>query len=122
MKPLEEIILKTLKKAQGVSPDSLAADSKLINLQNELLNEIHTVYNPIQVVTEAIKNDPDLYQAWQSNIAMSFKDLVKYNQFLEDVPIIVFDAYQVDELANQAAKNFINLLCDIKPILQEVAD
>lgn len=120
MKELEEIIFKALKKIQKIEQDGPIPETRLLEVKDELIENIHTIYNPVKAVTEAIKNDPDLYYAWQSNIVMSFKDLVRYNQVLEDIPIIVFDENQVHELANQAAKNFINLLCDIKPVSEEI--
>ena len=66
----------------------------------------------IKVVTEEIKNDPELYYAFQANIAMAFKDEYARNE--------VRDAHDrlegfeptldIHEIANTAAKNFLDLL------------
>ena len=57
----------------------------------------------MEIVTEGIKNDPELYYAYQANIAMAFKDehrgdIKKYK-----------NKNDIDILANNAAKNFLNL-------------
>ena len=91
-------------------------DEALANkVAEKLMDDIHENYNPVKAVTDQIKNDPDLFFAWQSNIAMQFKDLVKYNSFIDGQPVTALDPALVNNLANQAAINFLNLLCDIKP-------
>lgn len=59
---------------------------------------------------ERIRTEPDLYYAWQANIAMAFKD--EYNRQINYnyMP----NKEDIHEIANQAAKNFLDLL--IKPI------
>lgn len=65
-------------------------------------------------VTEAIKADPDLYIAYQANIAMAFYDEAhKYKKSIEtdigDYEMIEFN--DLHELANNAAKRFLDLWC-----------
>ena len=50
---------------------------------------------------EELRKDKELYYAYQSNIAMSFKDV------LANAGI---NFPQLHDLANDAAKNFLNLL------------
>lgn len=95
-------------------------DEKQANtIAEDLINEIHNSYDPVKAVTDQIKNDPELFAAWRDNIAMSFKDQVKYGHFIDGQPVTALDPGLVHNLANQAAINFLNLLCDIKPELQE---
>ena len=55
---------------------------------------------------ERIKNEPDLYYAWQSNIAMAFKDEAKK---WETIDGYIYNE-DIHQLANNAAKNFLDLL------------
>lgn len=88
---------------------------------DKILNEMHEHYDPIQVLKDMIKTDPEIYKSMQQGIAMNFKNLVQYNQILDNIPIVVFDEMQVDSLANQAAVNFINLFCGIESLEKEEA-
>ena len=59
------------------------------------------------MIDELIKNlkeDEDLYYAYQSNIAMAFKDEYDRNDKKYK------NRTDVHEIANNAAKNFLNLL------------
>ena len=49
----------------------------------------------------SLKNDPELYYGWQSNIAMQFYDVAK-----DFVP----DTLDLHALSDKAAKNFLDLL------------
>lgn len=58
---------------------------------------------------ERLRNEPDLYYAYQANIAMAFKDEVGRLG-----PVTrAWNRELVHTIANQAAKNFLDLL--IKP-------
>jgi len=61
------------------------------------------IKNEVQVVTNAIKNDPELYYAYQASIAMAFKD--EWSNHNNDPSMRLL----VHEVANQAAKNFLDL-------------
>ena len=58
------------------------------------------------IISLELKNDPDYYIAWQANIAMAFKDEVNRLKPITNR----WDRQDVHEIANQAAKNFLNLL------------
>lgn len=80
-----------------------------------LMRHINTdVPHACGIVFKALREQPDYYQAWQSNIAMAFKD-----QFYWTVRDKVGNDLYVElhEIANKAAQNFLNLL--IKPIDNE---
>lgn len=86
------------------------------NVIPRLKEQIDNVQNGCRVVFKALREQPDYYYAWQANIAMQFVDEywrnfelkgdTKYKQ-VEDI----------HKIANQAAKNFLDLL--IKPIENE---
>lgn len=62
---------------------------------------------------KVLREDPELYSGYQANIAMSFKDLVEYNKIDEEglkMEACVLSRKDVHEIANQAAKNFLDLL------------
>lgn len=67
-----------------------------------------------------LRSDPDLYYAYQANIAMAFNDemlrqatLFPGEEGLGDDSFLVTGT-ELHQIANQAAKNFLNLL--IEPI------
>lgn len=62
---------------------------------------------------DRIRTEPDLYYAYQANIAMAFKDEVSRLKPVTNR----WNRELVHEIANQAAKNFLDLL--IKPIENE---
>lgn len=77
-----------------------------------------TVAEASEVLFEAIKNDPELYRAYQANIAMAFKDEAGRRanvagslaaQGPSDVTY-TFDFMELHDIANTAAQNFLNLL------------
>ena len=57
----------------------------------------------VNVLTKAIKNDSELYYAYQANIAMAFKD--EYDR----CPAKYKNQTNIHKIANIAAKNFLNL-------------
>lgn len=65
--------------------------------------------NAVKIVTDQIKSDPDLYIAYQSNIAMAFKD--EWDRQARDRQYIDLGKLDIHEIANQAAKNFLDLWC-----------
>lgn len=64
---------------------------------------------------EKLRNEPDLYYAYQSNIAMAFKDeftrIANCHETKIDKLYIV-SGEMLHEIANDAAKNFLNLLIE----------
>ena len=67
----------------------------------------------LKVVTDGIKNDPDLYITYQIDIARAFTD--EFHRIAGEPGEMVFvNSDELHEIADQAAKNFLNLLCEIK--------
>jgi len=62
----------------------------------------------IKKLVEALKNDEELYYAYQANIAVQFQDEYASN------PKKYKNRQDIHEIANNAAKNFLNLLISIK--------
>lgn len=70
-----------------------------------------TTKEAVEQLIKALKEDPEYYYSWQANIAMSFQD--EYSKRFKgqtlypegETPAIIA------EIANEAAKNFLNLLC-----------
>lgn len=62
----------------------------------------------MNAVFKILKKDADYYYAWQANIAMAFKD--QYSK--EAVKVAHSELWELDihKIANQAAKNFLDLL------------
>ena len=60
----------------------------------------------VSTLTQAIKTDPDLYIAYQSNIAMAFVDSV--NSFKVRTGKRNLNRREVHQLANEAATHFVN--------------
>ena len=82
------------------------------------LTEEEKILNP-NTVFEMLRNDPGYYYAWQSNIAMAFKDNIHWAASVTFKDHNVVEKYEVTpeqlhQIANDAAKQFLNLL--IKPI------
>lgn len=74
------------------------------------LQVIRDQSNPKDVIDALInelKTDPSYYYGWQANIAMSFKD--EWQRAVDNggLPATI---EQIHEIANDAAKNFLNLL------------
>lgn len=116
MEKLKEKIIEIISKKV-----SILLASEIEKLAEELLNSIHEEYDPIQLLKDMVKTDPEIYKLMQEGIAMNFKNLVQYNQILDNIPIVVFDEMQVNSLANQAAVSFINLFCGIESLEKEEA-
>jgi len=61
----------------------------------------------VKIVRETIKNDSELYYAYQANIAMAFKD--EHYWVKKKMKKSALSNGDIHEVANQAAKNFLNL-------------
>jgi hypothetical protein len=61
-----------------------------------------TTKEAIETLCNELREDEDYYYSWQANIAMAFKDEMERGGYEVDE--------QVHEIANDAAKNFLNLL------------
>lgn len=63
-----------------------------------------SIKKELDVLRKALKKDKDYYFSWQSNIAMAFYDEDKRNKVRINSDILYI-------ICNNAAKNFLNLLC-----------
>jgi hypothetical protein len=68
----------------------------------------------IEVFCEFLNKEPDLYQAYQANIAIQFKD-----EIAKSLPFSIRSNYhnEIHHAANKAAMNFLDLL--ISQVLQQ---
>ena len=66
----------------------------------------------LKIVAKGIKNDPELYYGYQSNIAMSFYDAYRLN------PKMYKNREEMHKIANEAAKRFLDMW--IEPIEEDV--
>lgn len=82
------------------------------------LGEEITTKQAIEQLTKALRGDQEYYSSWQANIAMQFKDefdncpIGKYlNESQPDwIKELNLNTSLVHTIANNAAKNFLNLL------------
>lgn len=65
-------------------------------------NNAESLKYGVELLCNALREDPNYYISWQANIAMAFKD--EYDR--------TSDVFKNDihTIANEAAKNFLNLL------------
>jgi hypothetical protein len=75
----------------------------------------------IDRVTEELRKDKSngsYYHSWQANIAMAFKD--EFDKYAKEHEIEgSAKNFNTHEIANNAAKNFLNLLCDSKESVKQ---
>ena len=62
----------------------------------------------VDTFVKALKEDEQYYYSWQSNIAMSFVD--EFNRKQPDGFFLSLISLDIHEVANKAAKNFLNML------------
>jgi hypothetical protein len=61
----------------------------------------------IQILVKALNEDESYRYGWQANIAVQFQD--EFSRALSDSPM---NREQIHKISNQAAINFLNLLCE----------
>lgn len=66
------------------------------------------VSEAVKVLTQALKDDVEFREAYKANIAMSFKD----EYFRKKLDKKYLNKNDLHLVANQAADNFLNLLCE----------
>lgn len=101
---LSQKVLEALKQAQtnALTPKGLE------DLKDALLDDIHTSYDPIQVLKDMLIENEEFFNTWQSAIASCFTGTITYNKVLDNMPITVLDERMVEGLASQAAASFLN--------------
>jgi hypothetical protein len=80
-------------------------------IRKEKDRELQPVKEALQVITTALKNDPEYFYTWQANIAMAFQDEFDIQSDKYKPNIFVANRTSIHEIANKAAINFLNLLC-----------
>lgn len=122
-KTLENYVFEALGYASmcwSETPKGEFDSTRAMKCGNELIRHINTdIPHACGVVFKALREQPDYYYAWQSNIAMAFKDNMQWAAgYTEDGDggnrIYKVTPEQLHQIANDAAKHFLNLL--IKPI------
>lgn len=85
-------------------------DSNISEKIRELLTEYthngNGIPTVISILCESLKNDKDYYMSWQANIAMATKD--EFAKWKKKKKVISYQ--DMHTIANNAAKNFLNLL------------
>jgi len=72
-----------------------------------------TIKEALKVITDAMKEDKSegsYYYGWQANIAMAFYDAFVV-KFINNVSNEIPDSLELHEISNNAAKNFLDMLC-----------
>ena len=69
-----------------------------------------TLQEATRVLVKALNTDEGYRYSWQANIAVMFQD--EYSRQLEDLGSITKN--DIHGISNEAAINFLNLLCRIK--------
>lgn len=103
------------------TPKGVFDDVKAKEIGDQLVDKIYREFDPIGTVLRTIKKDPDIYYAWQANIAMAFND--EFRRFMEGKTSDQMTEINIGVIANNAAKNFLNLLCSqVEDKPKEVAE
>jgi hypothetical protein len=124
MKSINEISDKTEEgKLLIMAISKITTESQTDKTPNEVLQQIvdlkATVYgtelsNATKILAEELKNKSEYYYNWQANIAMAFKDEFcrKYEEGGEKGAVYELEDLDIHEIANDAAKNFLDLLIE----------
>jgi len=62
----------------------------------------------VKILSKKLRKDPELFYAYQANIAMQFKD--EYSRRRKEKNYDYLNNEEIHEIANDAAKSFLNLL------------
>jgi len=65
--------------------------------------------NAVEVLIDALRTDEGYRIGWQANIAMSFYD--EWRNGAQERDYIDLGKLDIHEISNNAAKNFLELLC-----------
>lgn len=80
-------------------------------LEDTVLVKDTKVQDAVKVLTEALVRDPGYRISWQANIAMAFLDEYELETVPEGESLTDDARTAMHKIANQAADNFLNLLC-----------
>ena len=97
-------------------PSGVFQSTKAERIGKELMAKIESdVPNAIKAITKALEEDEAYHTGWQSNIAMAFYD--ECIRFCKANKKKAINEGAFAEVANNAAKNFLTLLCS-KPSVE----
>lgn len=74
--------------------------------------KVSNLSQSIIILVDELKNDPGYFYAWQANIAMAIKDEFDRRLLTKESTGDIFK--DIHDTVNQGAKNFLNLLIDLK--------
>lgn len=86
---------------------------EMLKAQMQKMKSEMTIKEAVKVLCKALREDPEYYYGWQANIAMAYKDETKSSpEAGKTLPIgtIVMSWEECHEVANKAAKRFLNTL------------
>ena len=66
------------------------------------------IQRAVKILIKELKKDKGFYYSWQSNIAMAFKD--HHYNYKKRKNKRWLNQQDIHEIANESAKNFLNLL------------
>ena len=78
-------------------------------MESEIPKENDKLRDAVRTLSKALKNDPELFYAYQANIAMAFKDNVRW--YKQKTGKKSLSSGDLHEIANDAAKYFLNQFC-----------
>ena len=85
---------------------------KLVTIEFEGAIVKDGVSKEMDVIIDALKNDPEYYISWQANIAMAFKDECVRMGLTNNSTGKIHPVYH--DVANNAAASFLKLLMDAR--------
>ncbi len=94
----------SIVKVNGTLPDYGWVYSEMVEMKLDTGGVKMGIKDAVDALRKDLREDEELYYAWQSNIAMSFVDEAR-RTLGEDIDYDI-----LHEIANTAAKNFLDLL------------
>jgi hypothetical protein len=112
-KTLDNVLIQEngiIRDNTGLLIGRLVDDIKFENLESRPVDGVVINFLPdaVKTVTKAIREDKDLYIAYQANIAMPFQD--EYNEAKRKMEAGI-EPFDIHTVANNAAKYFLDLWC-----------
>lgn len=95
-------------------PSGVFESTQAEQIGNELMAKIENdIPNAIKVLSNVMidKSEGSYYHSWQANIAMTFKD--EWSRKAEERNYIDLGKLDIHQIANDAAKNFLNLFLSL---------
>lgn len=81
--------------------------ANMIDIATGFVNRSENIQNAVFVLKQKLKEDPDLFMGWQSNIAMAL-----YDQMTEKMRFSPTGRKNIHKLCNEGAISFLTKLID----------